>query len=57
MVQVTMQETQEMKETQAQFLGWEDPLEEEMTTCSSSYLQNPMDRIPWTEGYSLWGHK
>ena len=52
MVLVTTQETQEMKETQAQFLGWEEPLKEEMTTCSSSCLQNPMDRIPWT-----WGRK
>ena len=26
---------QEMKEKQVQFLGWEDPLEEEMATHSS----------------------
>ena len=42
-----MQETQEMQETQAQFLGWEDPLEEEMDACSSSCLQNPTDRRVW----------
>ena len=42
-----MQETQEMQKTQAQFLGWEDPLEEEMDACSSSCLQNPMDRRVW----------
>ena len=36
--------------------GWEDPLEEEMATHSST----PAWRIPWTEepvGYSSWGHK
>ena len=26
---------QETEETQVQFLGWEDPLEEEMATCYS----------------------
>ena len=40
-----MQETQEMW---AQFLGWEGPLEEEMTTHSSTLaLGNPMDRGAW----------
>ena len=34
-----------MKETQVQSLGWEDPLEEEMATHSSSLVW----RIPWTE--------
>ena len=30
---------------QVQFLGWEDPLEEGMTTLSSFFcLENPMDR-------------
>ena len=34
-----------MKEIQVQSLGWEDPLEEEMPTHSStSCLENPMDR-------------
>ena len=37
-----MQETQEIP---VQFLGWEDPLEEEMATHSSI----PAWRIPWTE--------
>ena len=37
-----MQETQE---TQAQSLGWEDPLEEEMAAHSSILAW----RIPWTE--------
>ena len=37
-----MQETQE---TQIQSLGWEDPLEEEMATCSSVVAW----KIPWTE--------
>ena len=37
-----MQETQEM---QVQFLGWEDPLEEEMTAHSNILAW----KIPWTE--------
>ena len=34
-----------MRETRAQPLGWEDPLEKEMATHSSRYscLENPMD--------------
>ena len=35
----------EMQKTWIQFLGWEDPLEEEMAT-NSSFLAW---RIPWTE--------
>ena len=34
-----------MRETQVQFLGWEDPLEEEMATHSSILAW----KIPWTE--------
>ena len=34
-----------MKETQVQFLGCEDPLEEEMATYSSILAW----KIPWTE--------
>ena len=34
-----------MQETWVLFLGWEDPLEEGMTTCSSILAW----RIPWTE--------
>ena len=34
-----------MQETQIQFLGWEDPLEEEIATHSSILAW----RIPWTE--------
>ena len=37
---------QEPKETQVQYLVWEDPLEEEMVTHSSTLAH----RIPWTEG-------
>ena len=33
--QPAVQETQEMWEVQAQFLGWEDPLEEEISPQSS----------------------
>ena len=37
-----------MQEMQVQSLGWEDPLEKEMTTHSSySCLENPMDRGAW----------
>ena len=48
-----MQETQEM---QVRFLGWEDPLEKEMATCSSVLGW----RIAWTEelgGYNPWNPK
>ena len=34
-----------MQETQVQSLGWEDPLEKEMATHSSSLAWE----IPWTE--------
>jgi len=36
---------QEIQEMQVQSLGWEDPLEEEMTTHFSILVW----RIPWTE--------
>ena len=36
---------QETQETRVRSLGWEDPLEEEMATHSSSLAW----RIPWTE--------
>ena len=40
-----MQETQEM---QIQSLGWEDPLEEEISTHSSILARkNPMNREAW----------
>ena len=41
---------------QVQFLGWEDPLEKEMATCSSILGW----RIPWTEelgSYNPWSPK
>ena len=44
------------RETQVQSLGWEDPLEKEMETHSSTLAW----KILWTEsvvGYSPWGHK
>ena len=34
-----------MRETQVQMLGWEDPLEKEMATHSSTLAWE----IPWTE--------
>ena len=33
----------------------EDPLEEEMATCSSILGWKPMDRGGWWVGYSPWG--
>ena len=45
-----------MQETRVRALGWEDPLEKEMATHSSTLAW----KIPWTEklvGYSLWGRK
>ena len=37
-----------MRETQVQSLGWEDPLEKEMATHSSTLAwENPMDRGAW----------
>ena len=36
---------QEMQETQIPYLGWEDPLEQEIATCSSILPW----RIPWAE--------
>ena len=48
---------QEPQETWVQFLGWEDPLEEEMATCSSILAW----RIPWTEEpgglQSMWSQR
>ena len=39
---------QEMQETWIQFLGGEDPLEEEMATqLQDSCLENPTDRGAW----------
>ena len=40
-----VQETQEKQKTQVQSLGWEDPLEKEMATHSSTLAW----KIPWTE--------
>ena len=44
-----------VQETRVRSLGWEDPLEKEMATHSSTLAW----RIPWTEelGYSPRGHK
>ena len=45
-----------MRETQVPSLGWEDPLEKEMATHSSTLAW----KIPWTEehvGYSPWRRK
>ena len=36
-----------MQETKVQFLGLEDLLEKEMTTHSTSRLENPTDREAW----------
>ena len=43
-----------MQETTVWSLGWEDPLEKEMATCSSILAW----RVPWTEEPGrLWGRK
>ena len=46
-----------MRETWVGFLGWEDLLEKEVATHSSTLAW----KIPWTEEpgelYSPWGHK
>ena len=48
-----MQETQE---TQVPSLGWEDPLEEEMATCSS-ILAGKFHGQRSLVGYRPWGHR
>ena len=45
LVAETVKNTPTMQETQIRSLGWEDPLEEGMTTHSSIHAW----RIPWTE--------
>ena len=46
-----------MRETWAQSLGWEHPLEEGIATLSSILaLRIPMDKGAWL-GYSPWGRK
>ena len=45
-----------MRETLVRSLGWEDPLEKEMTIYSGTLAW----KIPWTEepgSHSPWGHK
>ena len=41
----TVERLPAMRETQVQSLGWEEPLEKEMATHSSTLAWN----IPWTE--------
>ena len=45
--------SQEMQDTWVQSLGWEDPLQEEMTTHSSILTWE----IPWTEELGSYSHK
>ena len=45
---------QEMKEMRVGFLGWEDPLEEGMTTHLSILAWRIQGSLA---GYSPWGHK
>ena len=42
-----------IRETWVRSLGWEDPLEKEMATHSSTLAW----KIPWMVGYSPWGRK
>ena len=45
LVAQTVKHLLEMRETQVQYLGWEDPLDKEMATHSSTLAW----KIPWTE--------
>ena len=45
-----------MWETWVQFLGWEDPVEEEMST-HSCILAGKSHRQRSLVGYGLWGHQ
>ena len=45
LVAQTVKSLPAMRETQVQFLGWEDPLEKEMAIHSSTLAW----KIPWTE--------
>ena len=45
LVTQTVKRLPAMQETRVRFLGWEDPLEKEMATHSST----PAWKIPWTE--------
>ena len=56
LVAQTVKHLPTMQETRVQSLGWEDPVEKEMTTHASILAW----RIPWTEqpgSYSPRGHK
>ena len=56
LVAQTVKHLPEMQGTRVPSLGWEDPLEKEMATHSSTLAW----KIPWMEepgGYSPWGHK
>ena len=46
-----------MWETQVQFLGWEDPLEKEMTTLTPVPLPGKSHGQRSLVGYSPWGRK
>ena len=48
--------TCQSRNTEVQFLGWEDPLEEEMATHSSILAWKPHG-LRNLAGYSEWGHK
>ena len=57
LVAQTVKHLPDMWETQVQSLGWEDPLEKEMATQSSTLAW----KIPWIfsslVGYIPWRHK
>ena len=57
LVAQTVKRLSTMRETWVRSLGWEDSLEKEMATRSSSLAL----KIPWTEelgaGYCPWGRK
>ena len=47
LVAQTIKNPSAVQETWVRFLGWEDPLEEDMTTHSSIAWRIPMDRDAW----------
>ena len=47
LVAQTIKNPSAVQETWVHFLGWEDPLEEDMTTHSSIAWRSPMDRDAW----------
>ena len=56
LVAQTVKSLSTMRETRVQALGWEDPLEKEMTTHSSTLVWK-IHGLRSLVGYSPWGRK